>query len=246
LLQAITLYYEFRLVRRRARRCLTVTEHFRLSRHDPPEVWHVADVDVARIAACLRNREGPEEPGFAVTPLAGGGRRAWLNAHALLARGLPTPRPLAWMVDAETHAEYLVTEQPKGALPLEAALRGARGVTEMAGLLRATGAALRGLHDLGARGGGAAHGLLAVRDGPGESGTWKVLFARPEGFRFRPWVGEGFRRSDVARLAAALGHAAPGIPEDAWRAFLRAYLPPGAPAARADALWRAIRTASGL
>jgi hypothetical protein len=245
LLEAITLYYEFRLLRRRARRCLTVTDHFRRSEHGPLAVRHVADVDVEPIAACLRNRPGTEDPAFAVAPLAGRGRRAWLNAHALLAGGLPTPRPLAWAIDARGGTEYLVTEQPKGAVPLEVALRATRDGTEVAGLMQAAGAALRAKHDLGAWGGAAAGGLLAARDDPGEGGTWRVLFGRPEALRFRPWVGERLRRRDVARLAAALGAAAPTLPEDAWRAFLQAYLPPGVAASRADIYWRLITKSGG-
>ena len=212
LLEGITLYYEFRLLRRRARRCLTVTDHFRRTAHGPLDVWHVADVDVARIAACLRNRQGPEDPAFAVTPLAGRGRRAWLNAHALVARGLPTPRPLAWARDAERDAEYFVTESPKGAVPLEAALEAARDTADLAALMQATGGALRRLHDLGAWRVAAAHGILAVRGISGGAASFRVFWARPEAIRFRPWVGRPHRRRDVAGLAAALDRAGPHIP----------------------------------
>jgi hypothetical protein len=83
--------------------------------------------------------------------------------------------------------------------------------------------------------------MLAVREECEGEGTWRALFARPEGFRFHPWVGERHRRRDVARLAQALERAAPGLPEDVWQAFVQAYLPPGAPAARRAAFRQIIR-----
>ena len=100
LLEAITLYYEFRLLRRRACRCLTVTENFRRSQHGPLEVWHVADVDAERIAGWLRNRKGPEESAFAVThqksplPTKGGeGRGEGGQDTEGSSRSTPSPVP---------------------------------------------------------------------------------------------------------------------------------------------------------
>ena len=240
LLEAVTLCYEFRLLRRRARRCLVPGEHFRKSRVGAITVWHVAAADAERIAARLRNAAGGDESLPAVRALGGGGKKAWMGAHALLARGLPTPRPLAWVKDEDQKAEYLVTEPNPGAVPLEAALAAARDPAEKAKLLRAAGQALRRLHELGAWHCVGETCLVALRGYSGEGGEWTVQFARPEHCRFRPWVGQKLRRRDVARLAAALGRAAPGIPEGAWRAFLHAYLTPGG-TARGEAYWRLIR-----
>jgi hypothetical protein len=238
LLEAITLYYEFRLLRRRARRALSPSGPFRRSQVGSLTLWHAPDADPGQIAARLRQPEDLPDESLAVRALRGRGRRTWLGAHALLARGLPAPRPLAWATDRAAGVEYLVTAPLPGAVPLETALREAHVPAERTNLLRAAGAALRRLHDLGVSQRAAGTGLLAVRDPADEAGAWGVLFARPEALAFRPWVGSRRRRHDLARLAAAIGRVAPGLPEEAWRAFLRAYLPPGAGAARAEALWR--------
>jgi hypothetical protein len=237
LLEAITLYYEFRLLRRRAHRALSPSGPFRRSRVGSRTLWHAPDADPVQIASRLDRPEGrPDEP-LAVRGLRSRGRRAWLGAHALVARGLPTPRPLAWAAGGDRKGELLVTESPPGGVPLEAALMAARDPAEKARLLGAAGAALRRLHDLGGFQRAGESGLLAVRAPAGDGGGWSLLFARPEDVIFRPWVGHRARRRGVARLAAALAHAAPDLSEVAWRTFLHAYLAPGASAARAEALW---------
>jgi len=238
LLETIMLYYEFRLLRRRAHRALSRCGPLRRSRVGPLTLWHAPDADPAQIAACLQRPQDRAGHQLQVRPLRARGRRAWLGAHALLARGLPTPRPLAWAAAGHRKGEVLVTEPPPGGVPLEVALMASRDPTEKARLLGAAGGALRRLHDLGGSQRTRETGLLAVRAPSGDGGSWSLFFARPEDMSFRPWVGQRARRRGVARLAAALGHAAPDLSEAAWRTFLHAYLPPGASAGRTEAFWR--------
>lgn len=266
-LEALTQYYEFRLLRRRARRCLTVTEHFRLARVGPLTMRYAAGVDPKQIANAVAEvgargstrksvgaeREGAvedpgpiqEETGFMVRAVGAVARRAWIGAHALLARGVPTARPLAWVADERDNGEYLLTAPESQAAPLEAALEGAGSPTEEVAILRAAGAALRRLHDTGGRQRGTLPGMLAGRTGGAHTAEWAVLFSRPEDMIFRPWVGDAQRRRAVARLAAAVGAAVPAIPDGPWRAFLQAYLPPTTPPARREAFRRIIQRNAG-
>lgn len=240
LLEATMLYYEFRLLRRRARRCLVGGEHVRRSVVGGIALWHVPDADVNQIVVEIGKGDGGGEPSLVIRALPGRGRRAWVGAHALLARGLSTPRPLAWAVDHRRGVECLVSERPRGAMPLEGTLARAHDTGEEADLLRATGVALRRLHGLGGWGCTGDGCLLAVPAGPGRNG-WTVLLARPERCRFRPWVGRRQRRRDIAGLAAAIGKAAPDLSEEAWRAFLQGYLRPSFGVQSAELLWDLIR-----
>jgi tRNA A-37 threonylcarbamoyl transferase component Bud32 len=171
-------------------------------------------------------------------------RQAWIAANALVARGIATARPLAYLERRRfgvLQDSYLITAVAEGVQLQEWSLRFATPgapFVEKRQLLGEVASLVRRLHDKGV-----SHrdlkgqNILVQEEGPGRH---RAILLDLDGVRFGR-VGRGRRSRDLARLAWSFRHHPAVTRADRLR-FLFAYLgSSGKPGWKR--LWRAVQRA---
>jgi len=157
--------------------------------------------------------------------------KAWRGARALLERGIPTPRPVAWLERrrAGTVAEgYFLAEKEENVREVRELFRGLEG-DHLDTLLRSLARFLRTCHDRGVFHRDLSDGnVLAAEDG---RGGYEFLLLDTNRVR---------RRKRVKGLRAAANLVRLGVPRERRRDFL-AYYGRGRTPGRIFSLWYAFR-----